>query len=62
MLIELFGNIYKEVEDLGSECECLDCSLFELCELTKPKVPCERADGSLNRHFIRVSTKLNTKE
>lgn len=60
MLIELFGNIYKEVKDGGSECACPFCDMFEICEATKPNLPCERADGSLNRHFIRVS--LNTEE
>ena len=58
MTIELFGNIYEEVEDRGSECECFDCSLYKICELTKPSLPCERTDGSLNRHFILVK-KLN---
>ena len=60
--MELFGNIYEEVEDGGSECACLSCALFKICEATKPNLPCERADGTLNRHFILVSTKLKSKE
>lgn len=62
MTMELFGNIYEEVEDDCSESMCSSCALLEICEATKPNLPCERADGSLNRHFIRVSTKLNTEE
>lgn len=60
MLIELFGNIYKEVEDSGSECACPVCALYDVCEMTKPylPLPCERADGSINRHFIRVSINI----
>lgn len=60
MSMELFGNIYEEVEDNGSESLCSSCALFKICEATKPNLPCERADGSINRHFIRVS--LNIEE
>lgn len=62
MTIELFGNIYEEVEDNSSEIECSSCALFNICEATKPNLPCIRADGSLNRHFILVNEKLNAKE
>lgn len=62
MLIELFGNIYEEVEDNGSESLCSSCALYKICEAIKPNLPCARADGSLNRHFISVNTKLNTEE
>lgn len=57
MTIELFGNIYEEVEDGGIELACEYCALNKICQLTKPYLQCERADGSLNRHFILVSTK-----
>lgn len=51
MEIEIFGNIYEEVEDGGSACACEYCALYEICEVIKPYLLCERADGSLNRHF-----------
>lgn len=64
--IELFGNIYEEVEDGGAECVCASCALLEICNTVKPDLPCERADGSVNRHFILVDLaddeKLNGEE
>lgn len=62
MTLELFGNIYEEVEDNSSEFACSSCALFKICEVTKPNLPCVRVNGSLNRHFILVNTKLNTEE
>ena len=62
MIMELFGNIYEEVEDNGSEYACSSCALFKICEITKPNLPCVRVDGSLNRHFILASTKLNAEK
>ena len=51
MEIEIFGNIYEEVEDGGIELACEYCALNAICQLTKPYLPCERADGSMTRHF-----------
>lgn len=54
--IELFGNIYEEVEDDYSECACTLCALLERCKkAVESDLPCERADGSVNRHFILVN-------
>lgn len=55
--IELFGNIYKEVEDNCFSSECNSCALLEICNATKPNLPCTRADGSMNRHFVLVEEK-----
>lgn len=53
--IELFGNIYEEVEDSESECTCTLCVFLERCKkAVEPDLPCERADGSVNRHFVLV--------
>ena len=64
--IELFGNIYEEVDDNCFEIECKSCALLEICNITKPDLPCKRADGSTNRHFILVDLaddeKLNEEE
>ena len=61
MAFELFGNIYEEAEDNCSESDCLSCALLKICNVTKPVLPCERADGSMNRHFVIVK-KLNKEE
>lgn len=52
--IELFGNIYKEVEDSCREYECKSCALLEICNITKPNLPCKKVDGRTNRHFVLV--------
>lgn len=52
--IELFGNIYEEVDDNCFESECKSCALLEICKATRTALPCERADGSRNRHFVLV--------
>ncbi len=57
--IELFGNIYEEVEDNCSESECKLCALLEICNMTKPDLPCTRVDGSMNRHFVLVDDEKN---
>ena len=66
MKFELFGNTYKEVEDSCREYECKSCALLEICNTVKQDLPCERADGSVNRHFILVDLaddeKLNGEE
>lgn len=61
--IEIFGNIYEEVEDNCFVSDCSSCDLLKICNLTKPDIPCVRADGSSNRHFVLVEDeKLNNKE
>lgn len=60
--IELFGHIYEEVEDCGSISKCKLCAMREFCDITGPDVPCEKADGSCNRHFVLVNKKLNEEE
>lgn len=57
--IEFFGNIYEVVEDVGTECACTSCALLEICNTVKPDLPCKRADGSVNRHFILADKKSN---
>lgn len=52
--IEFFGNIYEVVDDDCRGSECKLCDLFWLCGMTKPDLPCEKADGSMNRHFVLV--------
>lgn len=60
--IEIFGNIYEEIEDGGSESECSLCALLEICKVVKPNLPCKRANGITNRHFVLVNEELNNKE
>ena len=62
MQFELFGNVYEEVEDDGSECTCGLCALLEICKIVKPDLPCERANGTVNRHFVLVEEKSNEEE
>ena len=62
MALELFGNIYEEVEDNCYESDCLSCALLKICEKTKPNLPCARVDGSINRHFILVEEKSNKED
>ena len=57
--IEIFGNIYEEVEDNGSILQCKLCAMREYCGMTNPDNPCTRVDGSCNRHFVLVNKKLN---
>lgn len=59
MKIEIFGNVYEEVKDDCFESDCSLCALLEICNLTKPNLPCERADGSRDRHFVIVDEKQN---
>jgi len=53
--IELFGNIYEEVEDNSREYNCKLCALLEICNITKPNLPCTRVNDRRNRHFVLVS-------
>lgn len=58
--IELFGKVYEEIEDDSSECACALCALFERCKKTvESDLPCERTDGSVNRHFVLVNDEKN---
>ena len=60
--IEIFGNIYEEVEDCGSMVKCKLCAMREYCRMTDPDIICKKADGSCNRHFVLVNEKLNEEE
>ena len=57
--IELFGNIYEEVEDNSREDNCKSCALLEICYVTKPNLSCTRANGRRNRHFALADEKSN---
>lgn len=59
--IELFGNIYEEVESNGLMSECKLCALRNIC-MTTPELPCKKADGSTNRRFVLVNEKLIDEE
>ena len=57
-IIELFGHKHKIVKDNGSEDICEKCSLQSYCDYTKPQLPCETEDCSLNRHFELIPDKV----
>lgn len=51
-ITEIFGNVYEIVHDEeDNEMTCGICDLKHICALTKPNLPCEKQDGTLNRHF-----------
>ena len=60
--MELFGNIYEEVESNSVESQCSLCALLKFCMAVDPDLPCERADGSVNRYFVLVNEKSNDEE
>ena len=59
MKLEICGNIYEDVEDTSREYNCIPCALREICNITKPNLPCTRANGRRNRHFVLVEEKSN---
>lgn len=57
--IEIFGYIFEEVNDSGTISRCKLCAMRAICNMTGPDIPCKKADGSCNRHFVLVNKKLN---
>jgi len=58
--MELFGNIYEEVEDNNVESSCALCAFLEICNESHMSIlPCERVDGSCNRYFVLANEKSN---
>ena len=58
-IIEIFGKKYEIIEDAGNVEGCDSCALWNVCERTKPLLPCEKSDGKFFRHFVEVTNSEN---